>query len=109
MSNNLLARIAFAVNLNPGEINVASTGNESTSHVAGKTFPNDDRHGSCADRADIKSGAYERWMIDRAYLLVPTQAVVGQFLATFRDLPPPEIGVVQRGSGIRNDEEEQSD
>ena len=27
-------------------------------------------------------------MIDRAYLLVPAQAYVGQFLATFKDYPP---------------------
>jgi len=40
------------------------------------------------ERADIESGAYERWFIDRAYLLVPAQAVVSQFLATFRDFPP---------------------
>jgi arylsulfatase len=40
------------------------------------------------ERADIESGAYERWFIDRAYLLVPAQAVVAQFLATFRDFPP---------------------
>ena len=40
------------------------------------------------ERADIESGAYDRWFIDRAYWLVPAQAVVGQFLATFRDFPP---------------------
>jgi arylsulfatase len=40
------------------------------------------------ERADIESGAYERWFIDRAFLLVPAQAVVAQFLATFRDFPP---------------------
>ena len=27
-------------------------------------------------------------MIDRAYLLVPAQAYVGQFLATFQEYPP---------------------
>ena len=40
------------------------------------------------ERADIESGAYERWFIDRAFLLVPAQAVVAQFLATFREFPP---------------------
>jgi arylsulfatase len=40
------------------------------------------------ERADIESGAYERWFIDRAFLLVPAQAVVRQFLATFKDFPP---------------------
>jgi arylsulfatase len=27
-------------------------------------------------------------MIDRAFMLVPAQAYVGQFLATFKDYPP---------------------
>lgn len=40
------------------------------------------------ERADLESGAYERWFIDRTFLLVPAQAVVGQFLATFQDFPP---------------------
>jgi arylsulfatase A-like enzyme len=40
------------------------------------------------ERADIESGAYERWFIDRAFLLVTAQAVVKQFLATFKDFPP---------------------
>jgi arylsulfatase A-like enzyme len=47
-----------------------------------------DLHADPFERAETESGAYERWFIDRAYLLVPAQAVVGQFLATFRDFPP---------------------
>jgi arylsulfatase A-like enzyme len=47
-----------------------------------------DLHADPFERADIESGAYERWFIDRAYWLVPAQAVVGQFLATFKDFPP---------------------
>jgi arylsulfatase len=29
-----------------------------------------------------------KWMIDRAFLLVPAQAIVGEFLATFKEFPP---------------------
>jgi arylsulfatase len=31
---------------------------------------------------------YAKWMADRAFLLVPAQAIVGQFLATFKEFPP---------------------
>jgi arylsulfatase len=31
---------------------------------------------------------YGKWKIDRAYLLVPAQAIVGEFLQTFKDFPP---------------------
>jgi len=31
---------------------------------------------------------YAKWMADRTYLLVPAQAIVGEFLKTFRDFPP---------------------
>ena len=52
------------------------------------------------ERADHESGAYDRWMIDRAYALVPAQVVVGQFLATFKEFPPRQraasFGVSQR-------------
>ena len=40
------------------------------------------------ERADITSNTYYDWLLDRAYLLVPAQAYVGQFLATFKDYPP---------------------
>jgi arylsulfatase len=40
------------------------------------------------ERAQITSNTYYDWMIDRAYLLVPAQAYVGRFLATFKDFPP---------------------
>ena len=39
------------------------------------------------ERADITSNTYYDWLIDHAYLMVPAQAYVGQFLATFRDYP----------------------
>ena len=40
------------------------------------------------ERAQITSNTYYDWLIDRAYLLVPAQAYVGRFLATFKDYPP---------------------
>jgi arylsulfatase len=40
------------------------------------------------ERASITSNTYFDWLLDRAFMLVPAQAYVGQFLATFRDYPP---------------------
>jgi arylsulfatase len=40
------------------------------------------------ERADITSNTYYDWMIDRAYMLVPAQALVAEFLQTFKDFPP---------------------
>jgi arylsulfatase len=40
------------------------------------------------ERAQITSNTYYDWLIDRAYLLVPAQDFVGQFLATFKEFPP---------------------
>ena len=40
------------------------------------------------ERAHQTSNTYLDWLIDRAYLLVPAQKYVGQFLATFREFPP---------------------
>jgi len=40
------------------------------------------------ERADITSNTYYDWMIDRAYMLVPAQSLVGEFLATFKQFPP---------------------
>jgi arylsulfatase len=31
---------------------------------------------------------YDKWMIDRLFLLVPAQAIVGEFLKTFKEFPP---------------------
>ena len=39
------------------------------------------------ERADITSNTYYDWIFDHAFLLVPAQAYVGQFLATFKDYP----------------------
>jgi arylsulfatase len=40
------------------------------------------------ERGPITSNTYFDWLLDRAYLLVPAQAYVGQFLATFAEFPP---------------------
>jgi arylsulfatase len=40
------------------------------------------------ERAEITSNTYFDWVLDRAYMLVPAQAYVGQFLATFQEFPP---------------------
>nr|WP_294544693.1 arylsulfatase [uncultured Rhodopila sp.] len=40
------------------------------------------------ERAPITSNTYYDWLLDHAYLLVPAQAYVGQFLATFQEYPP---------------------
>jgi arylsulfatase len=39
------------------------------------------------ERADITSNTYWDWIFDHAFLLVPAQAYVGQFLATFKEFP----------------------
>ena len=40
------------------------------------------------ERADMTSNTYYDWLLDHAFLLVPAQQIVGQFLATFKDYPP---------------------
>jgi arylsulfatase A-like enzyme len=39
------------------------------------------------ERADVTSNTYYDWFMDHAFLLVPAQAYVGQFLATFKEYP----------------------
>src|SRR6266480_7091573 len=39
------------------------------------------------ERADITSNTYWDWVIDHAFLFVPAQGYVGQFLMTFKDYP----------------------
>jgi len=39
------------------------------------------------ERANITSNTYYDWLLDHAYLLVPAQEYVGQFLMTFKDFP----------------------
>jgi arylsulfatase A-like enzyme len=40
------------------------------------------------ERAEITSNTYYDWMLDRAFLLVPAQAYVANFMATFKEFPP---------------------
>jgi arylsulfatase len=40
------------------------------------------------ERADITSNTYYDWLIQRAFLLVPAQAKVAEFIETFREFPP---------------------
>ncbi len=40
------------------------------------------------ERADITSNIYWDWVLDHAFLLVPAQQVVGEFLGTFLEYPP---------------------
>ena len=39
------------------------------------------------ERVDITSNTYYDWLLDHAFQLVPAQAFVGQFLATFKEYP----------------------
>lgn len=40
------------------------------------------------ERAPITSNTYYDWLLDHAFLLVPAQAYVAAFLATFKEFPP---------------------
>ncbi|GAB4376396.1 MAG: arylsulfatase [Elainellaceae cyanobacterium] len=40
------------------------------------------------ERADITSNTYWDWLFEHAFLAVPAQAYVAQFLETFKDYPP---------------------
>jgi arylsulfatase len=40
------------------------------------------------ERADVTSNTYYDWLMDHVYLLVPAQAYVAQYLATFKEFPP---------------------
>ena len=41
------------------------------------------------ERGDIDGSVfYDKWMADRAFLLIPAQAIVGQYLKTFEQFPP---------------------
>ncbi len=61
------------------------------------------------ERADITSNTYWDWYFDHAYLMVPAQKYVADFLATFQEFPPRQtpgsfslkkvLETLQRGSG----------
>ncbi len=40
------------------------------------------------ERADTDSNNYNRWWIERLFLLAPAQQYVGKFLTTFKEFPP---------------------
>lgn len=40
------------------------------------------------ERADMTSNTYYDWMLDHAFLLVPAQKIVGDFLSSFVEFPP---------------------
>ncbi len=40
------------------------------------------------ERANITSNTYYDWFLDHAFAIVPAQAYVGQFVATFKEFPP---------------------
>ena len=42
------------------------------------------------EEADHESIDYPRWRVEHAFVLVPGQQYVGQFLSTFREFPPSQ-------------------
>ncbi|QFI38306.1 arylsulfatase [Moritella marina ATCC 15381] len=42
------------------------------------------------ETADITSNTYYDWLLDHAYMFVPAQAYVGDFLKTFQEFPPSQ-------------------
>ena len=49
-----------------------------------------------------QTGGALDWLFDHAYLVVPAQDAVGQFLATFRDYPQGQKGGQFLDEVIRN-------
>jgi arylsulfatase A-like enzyme len=39
------------------------------------------------ERADVTSNTYYDWLLDHAFMMVPAQAFVGEFLMTFKEFP----------------------
>jgi arylsulfatase len=42
------------------------------------------------ERADITSNTYYDWLLAQGYVIVAAQAVIGEFLASFKDYPPSQ-------------------
>lgn len=40
------------------------------------------------EKADVISNTYWDWYLNHAFLLIPAQQYVGNFLTTFKDFPP---------------------
>ena len=53
------------------------------------------------ERADITSNTYYDWLLDHAYLVVPAQAYVADFLSTFKDYPPAQRARASRSTRSR--------
>src|SRR6187401_3472554 len=42
------------------------------------------------ETADNHTMGYDKWRVDRLFLLVPAQQYIGAFLATFKEFPPSQ-------------------
>ncbi len=40
------------------------------------------------ERAEHEAGGYDKWFIEHLFVLVPAQAIVAQYVQTFKDFPP---------------------
>jgi arylsulfatase len=40
------------------------------------------------ERSEQEAGDYVKWFIEHIFVLVPAQAIVGQYVATFQEFPP---------------------
>jgi hypothetical protein len=40
--------------------------------------------------ADVTSNSYWDWYLDRAFILVPMQGIIGKFLETLKEFPPSQ-------------------
>jgi len=40
------------------------------------------------ERSEHEAGAYDTWFIEHAFVLVPAQAIVGEYLKSFQQFPP---------------------
>jgi arylsulfatase len=58
------------------------------------------------ERAQHQSGDYVRWFVEHAFVVVPAQAIVGQYLASFQQFPPRQrpgsFSVEQAMEKLRN-------
>ena len=40
------------------------------------------------EKAILESGEYEKWYVERMFVMAPAQAIVAKELQTFKDFPP---------------------
>jgi arylsulfatase len=40
------------------------------------------------EKAMLESGEYEKWYVERMFVMAPAQAIVARELQTFKDFPP---------------------